>query len=64
MKKELIQVSEASTLCCALKEFDRENAFNHRSVLELELRGYNTINRLMDFLWIGITEREEFEKVE
>ena len=61
---ELIQVSEASSLCRALKKFDRENAFNHRSVLELELGGYNTINRLMDLLWIGITERENFKDVE
>ena len=61
--KELIKVSEASTLCCALKEFDYENAFNHRSVLELELGGYNTINRLMDFLWTGITERKDFNDV-
>ena len=61
--KELIQVSKASSLCRALKKFDRKNAFDHRSVLELELGGYNTINRLMDFLWAGITEREKFEKL-
>ena len=61
--EELIQVSEASSLCHALKEFDRENAFDHRSVLEIELGGYNTINRLMDFLWTGITERENFRDV-
>ena len=62
-EEELIQVSEASSLCCALKKFDRKNAFDHRSVLELELGGYNTINRLMDFLWIGITERKDFKDV-
>jgi dGTPase len=60
---ELIKISAASKLCSALKTFDRENAFNHRTVLEIELNGYNTINRLMDLLWIGITQREDYLKV-
>ena len=61
---ELIKVSAAGKLCSALKKFDRENAFSHREVLEVELNGYNTLNRLMDYLWIGISERKEFRKLD
>jgi dGTPase len=57
---DLIGASRAANLCAALKQFDRENAFSHRSVLEVELNGFNVLNRLMDFLWIGITERKEY----
>ncbi|MEO9823292.1 MAG: dGTP triphosphohydrolase [Yoonia sp.] len=57
---ELIKVSKAGTLCSALKKFDRENAFSHKEVLEIELNGYNTLNRLMDYLWIGISDRESY----
>ena len=57
---ELIKSSKAASLCKLLKTFDRENAFNHKAVLEIELNGYNVLNRLMDFLWIGIREREVY----
>lgn len=60
---ELIQTSQAGGLCTALKKFDKENAFGHKTVLEIELNGHNTLNRLMDFLWIGISEREEYNEV-
>lgn len=59
---ELIKESKAASLCSALKKFDRENAFSHRSVIEVELNGFNTINQLMDFLWIGITKREDYQE--
>ncbi|WP_134727222.1 dGTP triphosphohydrolase [Paracoccus luteus] len=58
---ELIKKSEAAKLCSALKKFDRENAFSHKSVLEIELNGYNVLNRLMDFLWVGISQRKSFQ---
>lgn len=61
---ELIKTSPANHLCRALKKFVRENVFNHKSVLEAELLGFNTINRLMDFLWIGITDRREYTRVD
>lgn len=61
---ELIKVSAAGNLCSVLKKFDRENAFSHREVLEVELNGYNTINRLMDYLWIGISQRKEFKELD
>ena len=60
---ELLKVSKAQKLCAALKRFDRENAFNHRTVLEIELNGYNTINTLMDFLWMGISHRSLYGDV-
>jgi dGTPase len=58
---ELIKVSAAAPLCKALKKFDRENAFSHKSVLEIELSGHNILNRLMDFLWIGISKRKKYD---
>ncbi|MEQ5829156.1 dNTP triphosphohydrolase [Sulfitobacter sp. NFXS29] len=58
---ELIKVSKAGKLCSALKKFDRENAFSHKEVLEIELNGYNTLNRLMDYLWIGISDRKSYD---
>ncbi len=58
---ELIKSSQAAKLCSALKDFDRENAFSHQSVLEVELNGFNTLNRLMDFLWMGISQRESYK---
>lgn len=61
---DLISISLANNLCRKLKEFDRDNAFSHKSVLEVELNGYNVINKLMDFLWIGITDREDYCKLE
>ena len=60
---ELMNVSEVSLLCRELKKFDRENAFSHKSVLEIELNGFDVLNRLMDFLWIGISERENYEEL-
>lgn len=47
----------------AMKDFDRQNAYKHRRVLEIELSGYNTLQGLMDMLWRGITERESFVDV-
>ncbi|MFY0583964.1 dGTP triphosphohydrolase [Cystobacter fuscus] len=60
LDSDLIAVSDASALIAHLKEFSRVHAYRHSSVLALELRGYNTIFRLMDMLWAGISERESF----
>ena len=35
------------------------HAYKHRSVLEVELQGYNVIRGLMDFFWAAIVDREE-----
>lgn len=59
----LIDVSMGYELCKGLKQFDRENAYKHDSVLEIELNGHNVIHRLMDFLWQGISHREHFSCV-
>lgn len=55
----LIDVSNARKLCSALKKFDKIHAYRHRSVLQVELTGYNTIRKLMDFFWVAITERKD-----
>ena len=57
---ELLKVSTASNVCRALKKFGKQHAYSHRSVLEIELDGFNVINELMDFLWEGITAREKY----
>lgn len=63
--KDLMSHSEGNKLCDALKEFDRTRGYRHRTVLELELKGSNYIQNLMDMLWVGIHghktkwEREE-----
>lgn len=56
----LVDASEAFNLCEVLKEFDRLYAYRNRQVLEIELRGFNTLQGLMTLLWRGITEREDF----
>lgn len=60
----LIAASAAAKLCKALKKFDREHAYRHRGVLEIELSGYNVIHELMDLLWRGITERSDYERLD
>jgi dGTPase len=56
--KDLISKSRGSQLCKALKDFDKSRGYRHRSVLELELRGSNYIQELMDMLWVGIHGRK------
>lgn len=52
--KDLMGNSRGAGLCDALKEFDKTRGYRHRSVLELELKGSNYIQGLMDMLWVGI----------
>lgn len=56
--KELVKESKAATLCKTLKKFAQSHCFKHRSVLEIELQGYNIIHELMEYLWEGIVDRE------
>lgn len=60
---DLIGKSDAKALCKALKDFDKTRGYRHRTVLELELKGSNYIQGLMDMLWVGIhghkTKREQ-----
>lgn len=57
METDLLDASKSRELCKLLKKFDREHAYKHKSVLEVELEGYNTIRKLMDFLWKAIEAR-------
>jgi dGTPase len=59
LKLDLLNVSKSKYFCEKLKEFDKEHAYVHRGVLEVELTGYNTIRGLMDFFWDAITQRKE-----
>ncbi|AZE06702.1 dGTP triphosphohydrolase [Pseudomonas chlororaphis] len=52
--KGIISISGSARLCKALKAFDMDYGFKHKSVLELELRGNNYIKETMDMLWVGI----------
>lgn len=54
--KPLLELSDAEGLRKALKEFSLKHGYQHRSVLEIELQGYNVIRELMDMLWFGIDE--------
>lgn len=52
---DLIEASNGSVLCMALKEFDKKYAFKHKGVLKLELVGHNYIVSTMDMLWDAIS---------
>jgi dGTPase len=57
---DLLTQSKAAELCAELKKFDSEYGYRSRGVLEIELEGFNAIHALLDLMWRGITEREEF----
>ncbi len=54
----LVKKSKASVLCKALKDFDTEYGYKHRGVLEIELKGFNILQDIMDMIWKAITQRE------
>lgn len=53
-EKELIEDSDAAELRKLLKMFGKSHVYKHRSILEVELTGYSTINELMDIFWSAI----------
>jgi dGTPase len=59
LKTDLIDASDAASFRDCLKNFDRQHAYNHRSVLAIEATGTKTIWALMDILWSAITERKK-----
>ena len=63
LDQDLIKVSNSVNLCEYLKEFDRIHAYKHRSVLEVELTGYNTIRKLMNYFWKAIFDRKDLKDV-
>ncbi|MDE0175067.1 MAG: dNTP triphosphohydrolase [Defluviicoccus sp.] len=61
---QLLKESHCAKFCHSLRVFDRTHAYADQSVREIELEGYNIICDLLDFLWIGISEREIYEDLE
>jgi dGTPase len=59
LDQDLLEISQAQPLCKALKQFDKEHAYRHRSVLALEAWGFNVIQDLMDALWYAIENRKD-----
>ena len=60
----LLKRSPAESLRKTLKDFSFKHAYTHRTVLEIELKGYNVMRGLMDFLWAAIVDREDVAKPE
>jgi dGTPase len=58
-EKELLADTPAGHLRSMLKKFAFEHAYQHRSVLEVELLGYHVIRGLMDILWEAIRATRE-----
>lgn len=56
--QSLLELSSGKELRKHLGKFAKEHAFQHRSVLEVELKGYNTITQLMDLLWRAINDTD------
>lgn len=59
--KALLALSAAAELRKCLGDFARAHAFQHRSVLEVELQGFNTIRGLMDIFWRAIRQTDPDE---
>jgi len=58
----LLNMSTAAMLRKVLAAFSKKHAFTHRSVLKVELEGYNVIRGLMDYFWASIVDREDAVK--
>lgn len=61
-KKTLLELSTGEGLRKVLKDFSFKHAYTHRSVLKVELEGYNVIRGLMDIFWAAIVDREDSSK--
>ena len=57
--RPLLEVSRAERLRKALKDFSFRHAYTHKSVLCVELNGFNVITGLMDMLWAAVIDRYE-----
>ncbi len=55
--KGLMALSKGEKLRGLLKQFGYIHAYTHRSVLRVELQGYNVIHKLMDMFWAAIVHR-------
>lgn len=59
----LLKISKGEKLRATLKDFGFKHAYVHRSVLKVELTGYNVIRRLMDIFWDAIVNRSDEQNV-
>ena len=64
LKSPLLEVSDGEALRKALKTFGFRQAYTHRSVLKVELLGYNVLRRLMDIFWDAIVNRADENKLD
>ncbi len=62
VQKPLLEISLGEKLRKTLKDFSYKHAYTHRSVLKVELEGYNVIRGLMDLFWASIVDRRDQEK--
>ena len=53
-EKPLLKISKAEKLRETMKSFSFTHGYTHKSVLALELEGFNTIHGLMSMLWFSI----------
>ncbi len=60
-KTALLETGAGRDLTKFLKNFAFRHAYTHRSVLEVELQGRAAIMDLMDWFWIGISDRKCFD---
>ncbi|MEX8194197.1 dGTP triphosphohydrolase [Comamonas guangdongensis] len=54
LNSSLIEISDSADLRECLGKITKQYAFKNRSVLQLELKGFNTITELMDIFWFAI----------
>ncbi|HHQ68771.1 MAG TPA: dNTP triphosphohydrolase, partial [Halothiobacillaceae bacterium] len=59
LKQSLLDCSPGCSLLNALKKSNRQHAYQHRSVLRVELTGFEVIHGLMDAFWYAITHRQD-----
>ncbi len=57
--QELMGESDAKRLWALLKQFAGKHIYPHRQVLEVELKGHQTIHGLMDIFWAAIVNRKD-----
>lgn len=62
VEESLLKISKGETLRKLLKDFSKRHAYTHRSVLKVELQGYNVIRGLMDLFWAAIVDRKDVDK--
>ncbi|SIT58680.1 Deoxyguanosinetriphosphate triphosphohydrolase [Mesorhizobium prunaredense] len=60
---ELMGASNAVDLWKCLKKFAKTYIYTHRQVLEVELKGHQTIHGLMDIFWKAIQGRRDADSI-